>query len=114
MTQKLMRRLSVALTGLAICVACAPARGQTTPPPDEDTSYSSQWRLWLSGGYARLGSNGDTILDNVDGWYLDAQFAKRINASAPWWIGLSLSTSYYKQDNTVPTGTTGVDQEIQA
>src|SRR5689334_8189367 len=57
-----------------------------TYTPEPDNSFSSQWRLWLSGGYARLGSNGDSILDNIDGWYLDAQFARRINSNAPWWI----------------------------
>src|SRR5258705_10469827 len=62
-----------------------PVAPEPPPPHDPNSSFS------FSTGYARLDTSGNSIVDNVDGWYFDTDFAFRLKPASPLWAGISLT-----------------------
>lgn len=74
------------------------------PPPVPPEPVFS---VTFSGGYARLESDGDSILDNQDGYYFDFDFAGRPGPTSPLWLGVGIGGSYFEESEETQVDTGG-------
>jgi Outer membrane protein beta-barrel domain len=75
-----------AIAGLVLAVATSSAVAQTDP------GFSTNF----SGGWSQIYTDGDSLLDESDGWYLDSDFAGRVAPAL--WLGLSFNGSYHSAE----------------
>jgi hypothetical protein len=83
------------------------------PPPPRDPQSS----FTFSVGWASLNSSGgDTILDEVDGYYFDTDFSYRLKPDSPLWLGISFNGSYFHEedDQEVTGGVIPTEVEVDA
>jgi hypothetical protein len=81
------------------------------PPPSPRTSFT------FSAGWASLNSSGgDSMLDEVDGYYFDTEFSFRLKADSPLWLGVSFNGSYFDEEHdvVVDTGVFPTEAEVDA
>jgi len=65
--------------------------GPPLPPPDPTFSFT------FSGGWSRLETDGDSLVDGEDGYYFDFDFAGRPKTNSPLWLGVGFGGSYFEQ-----------------
>ena len=88
-----------------------PVPAEPLPPPSPRTSFT------FSVGYAALNtSGGDTLLDEVDGYYFDSDFSFRLKGDSPLWLGISFNGSYFdeEEDVVIDTGVFPTEVEVDA
>src|SRR5688572_6365259 len=69
-----------------LVVATSSAVAQTGP------GFSTNF----SGGWSQIYTDGDSVLDESDGWYLDSDFAGQVAPAL--WLGLSFNGSYHSPE----------------
>jgi hypothetical protein len=64
---------------------------------DTSTNFSIGWSEIRT-------ENGDSLLDGTDGWFIDTDFAWRINPDSPLWLSFGVAGSYYNESEDVSSG----------
>ena len=74
---------------------------------DTSTNFSIGWSEIRT-------ENGDSLIDGSDGWFIDTDFAWRINPDSPLWVGFGFAGSYYNESEDVSGGIGFNDVEVEA
>jgi hypothetical protein len=88
------------VAGLLLAVSTSHALAQTDP------GFSTNF----SGGWSQIYTDGDSLLDESDGWYLDSDFAGRVAPAL--WLGLSFNGSYHNAEEDLAGGFAQVEADL--
>ena len=70
-----------------------------TPSLAQDVG--DRFGVLISTGWSTLHTDGNTVLDNEDGWYLDTEFMWHLQPDKPLWAGIGFAGSYYEASRSV-------------
>lgn len=86
---------------------------QPAPPPPPLPPREPTTSFTFSGGWARLESDGDSLVDGEDGYYFDLDFSFRGDVESPLWFGISFNGSYFDDDRETVIDTGVIPTELE-
>jgi hypothetical protein len=99
------RATAFVLGALAILCCARPSIAQT--------DSADRWGFLFSVGWSTLHTDGKSVLDNEDGWYIDSEILYQLQPESPLWLGVGFAGSYFEADRDFDFGSGLITNELE-
>ena len=99
-------RATAFLLGALAILSCA-------TPSIAQTDSADRWGFLFSVGWSTLHTDGKSVLDNEDGWYIDSEILYQLQPESPLWLGVGFAGSYFEADRDFDFGSGLITNELE-